>query len=676
MSDYTSVRNHLLELNDLPIANNLIGSKWGIIIAELRPLDDPQLGNKIEERKSEIYNLLTSAPTGISMSVKENRRLIILIIQILDELEFYNDEEYWRAYLEFRRKTFLLFLNNNLDAEAAYLFDNLRTIRKKADINNKELADRINTQFKNYYRKINKKLKGFEDQNDFNRAQFLNSIYSLHPEYEFESQLQEKENRYIRIPFFEIMVEVVIPMVLLSALLGISALSKNSDENNVFAYFTKGNFTFNDIILVFFIIYLVFWVFKQLDHSKINNRLKILFKVIIILSLFGSIVLTVRHQNNTHVKNYFPTNFNQDGKTRMLVMKFKPLVEHSVFDQNYSEINASQLFYKKMLTLNQNEIGLQDDSIIIDYYPNNYTIQNACDFDKMFCQKKYDAIINGEIIESNAGINVFTSLYCANKTPLINYFNDSIFDKTFNFNSLQLEIIAYEGFISSLDTFLTYCERPKNYYERICLFLNIKYKYKLKAAIPYGIENRVEQAYPSSLNFLNSLDVSPIICYNYIRMMKLLSENKNQSKIKLLRILSLIDNIPLSKDIIGDNSQEVKMRQLKLHLKMIKIYCLNELIKLSLSNTEKFDYWKKKIENINEALYVLCELNDISDNERDCILICNSFVNYYYLYTIKDLRQDSAESKFFYEIENQMCCDLRYKINSQINELNNRFYID
>lgn len=648
MSDYTTVRKHLLEICDLPGINEFIPELWDLIEKNKTELgDDFFLKTFIEKNKQYIFNELTDAPKGLSVNRKKIPQFIVLIILVLDGLEFYNNNTFWEKYLDFRFKAFMLFVDNNLDADAACIFDSLREIRNSIEYNT-PLHKRINHQLKIYSKRIKKRLEDSEKRNNYNEAQFLNSIYSLHPEYEFESRLQEKESKYIRLPFFEIMIEIVIPIVLLSALLGVNAIFKSNGDNNIIAYFTKDDFTFNDIIIGFFVIYLTFWVFKLLEYSKLSVRLTIFFKVFIIVAIIVSTLLFVKRQYKTQELRYFPKEVNIDTIpkeiTRVLITEFNNIEERSIFDKNNSEIKISQLFYKKILERNEHNLW-NTDSIIFDYSSNNLKFKTEQEFkDK---QKKviYDVIVSGDIFRvSSNNEDEKGELYISNSC----YFPDSLFKhliETFDKQKSKFEKTEYN--------FLTYYNSPLVYYEDISPLEDITIKLKSDIGYICGLTNyRIQGSFPQGVSFLNSVNNSPLIIYYYVSLLHLWKECESKkffSKESLDNIIYCIDNIS---SISGNEEfkSSIKLKsnsEFKIHLNLLKSYFINESIKKCFNEkgeivgknkeNEAFNLWALKIELMAKAIEESLMLNDIRQDKIDFLIASFYYVNYEVLAEVLNL---------------------------------------
>jgi len=652
MTNFTTVKKYLLEINDLQGIDNLVSNKWEPIISELIKIEaeinnskfEKDRNNKLndlelflDEHAETIYKILINAPTGISLKKNGNSRLVVLIILVLDELEFYA-KEYWKDYLSFRYKAFTMFIERDLDAEAACILDSLRQKRRFAK-QDSYLTERLNQQLKICRRLVNKKIEGFEKQSNFNQAQFLNSIYYVHPEYEFESRLQEKESKYLRMPLFEIAIGIVIPIILLTISLGLNTFLKNDSDNKVLNYLNKGEFSFDILIFGFFIIYITFWLFKVLEYSKISVRRTILYKILIVAIIVSSSYYYINNKYKETEAKYFPFTENIDTstiapKTKVLITEFNNVEKRSIFDKNNSEMKISKLFYKKILEKNDHNLW-KTENLAFDYCPQSLSFKTEKDFkNKLTNNAKYDIIISGDIFSENEKM-----LYISNSCYIVNDTIKKLIESFDKRRDIESNTPRYD--------FLTLFCTPLEYYSLISKQDTTNNRLKYDIGSICGLTNyRIQGSFPQGVSFVQTINNSPQIIYYYISLLHLWKEYdiKKIEQDKLDSIIYCIDNI----SAISNLEYHLEANtEFKIHLCLLKSYFINEKIKFLFNNlgylegvdkqNTALNLWSLKVELMAKAIESSLEINNIEQEKIDFLIASFYYVNCNYLASILEL---------------------------------------
>jgi len=672
MRNYYTLKDFFFEINDYIIETNLLAkeenlsNKWteffDEIINSYAPFansteDFKSIINKIvNQRKEDISEVLLYLCSGLSIEKPKNRRLCINVIYCLDEIILTNeDDKNWKRYIEFRYKSFKKLIDNNYHAEAATILDNLRLHKESTANSNSTLLRSLKQYIKPYRRLINLKIEGFENQNNYNQAQFLNSIYYVHPEYEFEARLQEREKRYLGMPFFEILFEIIFPIVLLTILFGINIVVKDNTATNIFYFFRIGNFSFVELTVGFFVIYLTFWIFKVLEYSKLTIRQTIFFKIVTIITIILSLQLYVQNKYNKSEKRYFPQKTSHIKPKKnlddifVLVTKFNPIEQHSVFDRNYSELKACNAFYKKMLLLKESSVSAFKENIHFDYSNQNLNIDREEDFDKIYTQKKYDFVIIGDVYKTDKA-NYVTINCCI--------VNDEIKIMTRNWqDSLPIGINEVNG------NPIAYFANPMKYYEK--LFKNDVSVHRSFNCANYsmlkGYNFSFNTDFPTAFSINTSIDVAPIIVHQYISLLLLWSKcekNDMTNQEDYDNLINCINNI-LAVLLLNDKSKG--NINFEIHLKILKAFFVNKKLIHKLPKYQIYkeyiiilDLWIQKTQFIGEALYRMLQINEVQPSDIEYIMKSYWFISYMNGIKYLDIEDEDKDQKVLRVLVNNL----------------------
>jgi hypothetical protein len=663
MKEFYLLKSYLYEINDVItddpelLQDRNVLNEWTTCFAQL---EDVYNRNHVDPAfREQLIKLLLKLPDGVPINRKEGRRLIINTVLCLDELVLMHfGAEFWEHSSELRFKAFCKFLDNDFDADAAAIMDNLRLLKDRVVHTNVPLYEKLKSIIKPYRKTINKKIEGFENQNNFNKAQFLNSIYYLHPEYEFESNLQEKEKEYLRMPVFEVAFEIVFPIILLSLLFGINFLGSDQTETNLFYFFRVGNFSFVELTAGFFLIYLAFWLFKVLEYSKLSVRRTIFFKFFTIVSIVLFLQFYVQGKYNNSERRYFPQKVSQvkpakkEGDINILVSKFTPIEQYSVFDKNYSEIKACNAFYKKMLLLKESSDSTIREQIHIDYSKHRLNIQSEEDFQKIYKQKKYDFVISGDVYQNES--ETYLSVYCC-------IVNEDI-KEMLSLWKKGLENATTKDQKSNLTLFSS----PYRYYELLYNgepILNFEGAIK-KSYLVTNIDYDFQKETFNSFSMTSSIAESPQILLNYI---KILTQWHNMNNIGTFDS-TLINETQKSLQMFSDSVYSYNNLKFKAHLLLLKAYFINEALKNVIKAGDKSriaDLFLEKTTMLGEALFLQLLINGLSDVEIEYTVKCYWFLSIRMLLKI-DFKYRTQDGSF---LEDKTLLDLeRLSYNNIINK--------
>jgi hypothetical protein len=623
MTDFTLVKKYLLEIIDLKpeaLGDNLNGHVQGF---------SPSMPHTL--LTSQIFSKLISYPKGQSISKNGMTRVVLLSVLTLDELVLSNTSLPWEEYVDFRFKAFSLFVENEKDPEAGELYNNLSEVINKLSPNSL-LRQKLKQQVKNYKRIIVRKIKRLEASKQFDKASLLNSMYSVVPDYAYEPRIEEKERKYFEWHFLEPVYKIIVEVLFVLFVYGINLLIiKRFEKGDLFAFFAKGNFSIYDLLFGLALIFLLFWIFKLLDHQYIRTLWRNIIKGSMIIIALVAIEGYIIYKYNSEYKNFFPSVQNKnvlqgkynDQVTRILVTKFMPLEKTTIFSKDYSDINISQLFYKNILTQTINKDGSLDSTILIDYFPDSYTIEKREDMEHLYQQGKYDVIISGDFVkEREKEIKIFSTLFVI----------DSILLKTIDdMKNMQLNSADYSENI--LFSFLTLNNTPFEYYLKVCSLANIREEYKIVIDVHCGLDFNVGRDFSPELSIVSTIEKSPLICIDYIKIIKLFN-SRIESPPDFEKISKLIDDILLwNKE--SDSLTSIKQKILILHMYQLKTFKLNQKIECNLNHEKNykdlFSDWILKIDYINLSIDLLCDINKIDEFTRKSLIYYNSFINMYYL---------------------------------------------
>ena len=193
MTDPSTVQKHLLEIEKLLNADNVLPNglnRLKKIIEEIckNKDNDKELHGAVEKHYNEVIENIQKLP----LKIIENQQLIVLIILVLDELEFYTRDD----YLDFRKKIFEKFFKKKFHKYASILWKILNEIYSLLeDSPHNELKSKIEKQKTEYNNKINEKIKSLnknprEENPRKIEAKNLESIY-------FESNNQSSKIKRI-----------------------------------------------------------------------------------------------------------------------------------------------------------------------------------------------------------------------------------------------------------------------------------------------------------------------------------------------------------------------------------------------------------------------------------------------------------------------------------------------
>jgi hypothetical protein len=411
-------------------------------------------------------------------------------------------------------------------------------------------------------------------------------------------------------------------------------LIKNRDLN-ISSFFLKGNINIIEFIVGLFCVYLIFLSFKFVEHSSLRKIYKQILKGSIIVSSFIFLQLYISYKYYNRIDHFFPKEVNktnQDAKLSLLLIEFSPLKQTSIFAENYSEINISQLFYKKLLSINKNNPVIYNDEMIIDY-PYNYRILNQNDFNRLLDQEKYDFIVDGDVVDNNGEIFIFNSCYIPDTT-----FRNILIDWRIKYFET-----SFEGKINLLNKFVTYYSNPIDYYKTIFISNDDVEPILLCdiGCLP-GMRYDIQNKFPNDLTFISSIEKSPIIVYYYISMMKNWSEyekikaNKNNSielKKKIDSILNILNAIISTCNDKAVISQDKNNFELYIHLILLEAYFINEKITSEFHLTNKLNLeiqklWFQKTELIGNALEKIAIYNHLNEFDLDYLMASYWFSNY------------------------------------------------
>jgi hypothetical protein len=649
MSDFTSLKENLLKINALPGIGILVSRDWIPFIDRLSHLvhDDEILEAFLNRNKVYIFNELISAPTGISIKRKEHHQLIVLIVFVLDEFEFWKDELLWKKYLEFRYKAFSVLLKNDLDTVASEIFTNLQKILSDIKPSTSIYWRRINNQIKAYSKQISRKIRLVTDQKHFADAAMLNTLYQLYPDYEYNSTLQEDERKFFRVPFFKSILDILFTLVFTVFLYGINKMIAEGNEyKDLFNFFRKGNFSFVELVYGFSLIYVCFWIFKLMEYSSIRNIWKNVVKGIVILLAVGGIEWYIIDKYNKQEKQYFPQNAEQindtinKDDTYVLVTRFTPVEKYSVFSSGNPEINACQLFYKKMLENKESADSLLKKQLHIDYSNYALDIKSEKDFKDIYTQIKYDFVINGDLIKlGDKEPCLLNSCYIVDDSlkQLLEKFNEGLNVK-----------LASDP---SIDNYLRYYAEPFNYYANVFYPNRNRIDPQLCFDVkPLNLsEFNFQNNFTTDISFISSMENSPTIAFNYIVMLETWSRLKNDNYKNASAIdsaISCINNIQL---VLPDTTFSDKKHsnvELKIHLLTVEAFFINEKIKkleYSPKNDTIMYLWFNKTNLIGEALELSAKHLNMSKKDIEYLMVSYWFVNYYLMVNYLEHKQRNED---------------------------------
>lgn len=638
MSDHTQIYNYL---------NEIIGLNIDSITPEIEKLrkffnEEPWLDgkrNKIlpEAKKDEFFRILIALPSGYSISNrKEIRRLIILIVLILDQLEYYN-EPVWREYFQFRHKAFNLFLKHDFDAEAAHIYNELDELSRRAG-NNLGLKKRLQNQLNTYKKLIECKFKKLSTTHEYNKLKFLHSIYKIIPEYVYNADLENKERSFFRIPFFKSVLDLVFTTLLFIVIYAINIIIVKGSNNDVFTFLLKGNFSFVQLTIGFFVIYSCFLLFKYLETQGFKNIWKNFFKgIIIICAVIFTQIYILDYQNREerkffqlHKKHYhYESTTNKNiflNHNYILVTKFGAIEKKSIMDGHYSDLNISKLFYKKMLEIKSSD-SFNSENLHIDYYDQGLDISTESDFYKIYDQEKYDFIINGDYFNNNNDILVCNSCYII----------DTIYK--------QLLVGIQKGLFDSNNKHeltTSYNYDPFNYYKHI--FRLNKNTYSIDSTLCYNANYLpsslvLNKIFPNDLSFISQINISPIIAYKYFNILinwAKLKDATNENKPSILN--SLVTHIWDIQALCQqeDSSQFRKSNnniELQIHLLLLKSFFINQQIAAihrdpKFPSTNELNLWFQKTNDMGEALRICAKFRHLDEFEIDYLMTSYWFINF------------------------------------------------
>jgi hypothetical protein len=581
-------------------------------------------------------------------------RVVLLSVLTLDELILTNTLLPWEEYVDFRFKAFQLFVEQNKDAEAAELFNNLLELINKLSPKSL-LRQKLKQQFKNYKRIIVRKIKKHEAYKQFDKSSHLNSMYGVAPDYAYEPRIEEKERKHFQWHFLEPIYKVVVDFFFVLFIYGFNIyFLKKVNHGDLFAYFSKGKFDIYELLFGFVLIYIVLWVYKIIDlQTKVV--LKNFLKALTLISAIAFIDVYIVVRYNAELGTAFPGKNNKlvaegkydDDKIRVLVTKFMPIEKSSIFSKDYSEVSISQLFYKKMLSENIDSTGKLSSEILIDYFPEDYEFTDTMAMKRLYEQGKYDVIISGDYIKQEKDIKLFTTLYWA--------------DKGLFRSAEKMRKLDYYEWCSTpecmTDSFLTYFKPSTTYYYDICDKIPLDESFRKNTKV-WNIRGGANPTCNFSFDFspehsiVNTLDKSPIICLNYIKLVDKFrgdicsfDSTACESIIKLIDIISLLN----SRKMISDNKDITKVNILNLndsytnglkhdlfdfHLYQLKSLIINQIVALNFKKGQyiaMYDNWVSKTYYIDKSIELICDINGVNDFDKETMLCYSYFTSLIYL---------------------------------------------
>jgi hypothetical protein len=431
------------------------------------------------------------------------------------------------------------------------------------------------------------------------------------------------------------------------------------------------------LINLFFFLIICFYffktfIFKRIDRTKdFNNEAEIkeikdfdekenLSTNISFLVLFigFTIFLLVTKKNLPEENKYIGANAkkNKNNEVGLLITKYKPIKNQSIFSSNYYELDFSSSLFKKLLLLNKNEnykLNSSNEHFQIDYYNNYYEVQNIDEFKSIYKTQRYKVIIMGEIIEEDNKYFVMNDLFLIDDKIQKNI---ELFKKNINNKN---------GYNSDLKTI--FFSDPLTYYNYI--LNNTKTSFKNSINYEFNFDFKIEVSFPNILSFISTFEQTPFIIYYYVSFllnwtnydfvftnklneliidlnkgkdsyyyganMYLLNNYIKINKARIQFLLSQIDELILRiTENLRDSKTSYSNRSLLIQLYLFKAYFYNEFLKMyqvvdfnSLDDFGK-SYYFNKIDNLFLALKTFYQSKEIDDVELKMIetyfYYCNS----------------------------------------------------
>jgi hypothetical protein len=635
MTDFTSVKKYLQEI--IEIEPDLFNESL------TRPIKSSSTIFFYDDQIQKIYSTLIEAPKGKSINKKGIPRLIVLSILVLDELIFFKDDFRWNKYIEFRYKAFSLFDKNDFDGEASELFKNLIEIKYRLN-NRPELKKKLDYQEKIYKRKISRKIKELETCKQFDKAGLLNSMYGTVPGYIYELRIEEKEKKHFEWHFLEPVYKIVVEVLFFLFVFGINQMViKKFKSGDLFAYFAKGSFDIYELLYGFALIFLMFWLFKLLDHQRIKNLYRNIIKGLLIIAALVIIDMFIITKYKSERERYFPNEYDErvmsgeykDDTVRVLVTKFTPLEKTTIFNRDYTDINASKLFYKKLLELKKSSNPQGKDKIVIDYDDSPLEIESEGDFERIYEQKKYDFVIGGDLHKAGDKLCVLNSCYIIDTgyTNLIQNWNDRLLDGEMINNNLR----------NDSSTFFKFYNDPVTYYREVTYFprdndsSDVPMDDRLPGhyVLPYSLQKYNIASFRSLVNipnsdfsFISSMEKSPAIAYHYINFLKqwnIYKKNESNTKLADSIIIDLDQISTICDDSVSSLSNNI---QFSIFVLCLKTYFINQRIKYETNKTEKNYLWTIKTETVEKSLRKILKLSKYDPFDIQYIISSLWFCSY------------------------------------------------
>jgi hypothetical protein len=665
MSDFTVVKKYLREIIALKpkifegLKNGQITSKTTVSLLKILVPD--------------IFEKLIEYPKGKSISKEGMPRIIVLSVYIIDELISYLNPLQFNQYIEFRLKAFILLVEHDKDPEAGEIYNNLSEVINKLSPNSL-LWQKLKQQVKNYKRIIVRKIKSLEVRKQFDKANLINSIYSIVPDYAYEPRIEVKEKKHFEWHFLEPLYKVIIDALFILFVFGLNLrLLKHYENGNMFTYLAKGNFDIYDLLFGLVLIFLIFWLFKVFDRQIINNLWKNIVKGLTFLFALILINVLIFQRYKNEVEKYFPDENDKkvmmgtynDDTIRVLVTKFMPLEKTTIFNKDYSDVNASKLFYKKMLENKESsDISLRNN-IIIDYSDIPLDIENEKDFKRIYKQKRYEFIIGGDIQKDGDRLCVFNSCYIVDTTKRslltnlkneLRYGNNTIDEiakntpHTSNADKMKglIKTNAKLNISKNLTRFFSFYANPFMYYDSI-FYSNLGRIDSVLCFDLRGLNNvdfDIQKDFPSGLSFISSIEKSPVITFNYIAILTKwakLRNNQNNSLNKDRTLTNIIEHIDIIQAICSDTSFVNKIHnniELEIHFLQLEAYFINQKIinriielgskKESIKKDSKLlNLWFQKTSLMGKALELSSKYKNFRNSDIEYLQISYWFVSYY-----------------------------------------------